>query len=374
MAEVRSLAVLRDATRMLAECRTIEDAKKLADVAEAARVYAEKAHLGEEAIQYAWEVKIDALTLVGRMVIEGQEKGTVRRPGQKPNSTEAVELQVLGLTWKESSEAQFLWMLLLENPKAHEAVKQEVGSMAKARRACRRERQVSKEQQAKRETRATWTITDKQDVIPCSVLITDPPYGILDEVWEPKQLYEFTRDWLERWSTCGADFVLSFWSQRYLWEGKDWFDEHLRGYEFQQLLVWHYRNNKSPQSRRGFKQTWEPILFYRRRDSQKEIEVGGAEWGDDLHDFDCHVAAVPQSNFTGADMKQHPAQKPVSVFRWLVNATTQPGELVCDPFAGSGTCGIAALQLGRGFHGIETDTGFRRMAKGRISEYGKIHV
>ena len=86
--------------------------------------------------------------------------------------------------------------------------------------------------------------------------------------------------------------------------------------------------------------------------------------------MDSHVAAVPQSNFNGADRKVHPAQKPVSVMRWLVNALTRPGDLVVDPFAGSGTTGIAAVQLGRAFHGIETDATYRTDAERRIASYG----
>ena len=215
-----------------------------------------------------------------------------------------------------------------------------------------------------------WRVTDDQAVIPCTALVTDPPYGILDEAWEPTKIEEFTRDWLSRWNAGKADFIVSFWSQRHLWAGKTWFDESLSNYAFQQLLVWHYPNNKSPQNRMGFKQTWEPILFYRRRDSAAAVAVGGAEWGDGLNDFDCHVAAVPQSNFTDAEMKQHPAQKPVSVMRWLINALSKPGDMICDPFCGSGTTGIAAMQLHRRFHGIETSAEFRELSGRRIAAYG----
>jgi hypothetical protein len=218
--------------------------------------------------------------------------------------------------------------------------------------------------------KAEWIVTDKQDVVQCASLITDPPYGILDEPWEPDDLERFTRKWASRWSKCGADTMLIFWSQRHLWRGREWLDEELDGYEFQQLLVWHYANNKSPQSRKGFKQTWEPIFFYRRKDSDRKVVVSGGAWGDDLNDFDCHVAAVPQSNFNGAEQKQHPAQKPVSVFRWLINAVTKPGELVCDAFVGSGTSGIAAVQLGRGFHGIENDPASLELARRRVAAYG----
>jgi DNA modification methylase len=247
------------------------------------------------------------------------------------------------------------------------------GKVDRAYKALRGAEKLDEEQANARKIKPgkRWKMTAAQDVVPCAALITDPPYGILDEPWEPKQLESFTREWCGRWAGCGADTALIFWSQRYLWDGRRWFDEALAGYEFQQLLVWHYPNNKSPQSRQGFKQTWEPIFFYRRKGSDREVLVSGGAWGDDLTDFDCHVAAVPQSNFNDADAKQHPAQKPVSVMRWLINAVTKPGELVCDPFAGSGTTGIAAVQLGRRFHGIENNPEYLEIAKGRIATHAK---
>jgi site-specific DNA-methyltransferase (adenine-specific) len=53
--------------------------------------------------------------------------------------------------------------------------------------------------------------------------------------------------------------------------------------------------------------------------------------------------------------KQHPTQKPLSLFLELVDQFTFPDDLVCDPFMGSGTTGIACLKRGRRFIGIEMD-------------------
>ena len=52
-----------------------------------------------------------------------------------------------------------------------------------------------------------------------------------------------------RWSTCGADFIAIFWCQERLWEGRKWFDESLKGYEFQQLLSWQASNHCGLKSR-----------------------------------------------------------------------------------------------------------------------------
>ena len=79
---------------------------------------------------------------------------------------------------------------------------------------------------------------------------------------------------------------------------------------------------------------------------------------------------MPQSNFNDENMKQHPAQKSLDVMRWLVNATTNKGDLVVDPFCGSGTTGIACKQLNREFHGIEIDDDYINIANKRIATYG----
>ena len=215
-----------------------------------------------------------------------------------------------------------------------------------------------------------WVLTESQVVVPCQAVITDPPYGILDEPWEPEKLEQFTREWLGQWNKCGADVFLSFWSQEHLWAGKTWFEEGLTNYEFRQLLVWRFANNNKHHDRAFFKRSWEPIFYFVRKGATVHPSPGSSEWGEDSHNFDSHDSAIPQSNFNGSEYKEHPAQKPLSVMRWLIGATTKTGDLVCDPFAGSGTTGIAALQLGRLFHGIETDDDFRKLARGRIAAYG----
>jgi len=259
-----------------------------------------------------------------------------------------------------------------ENPNLLNNVRNGEKNIPQAMKELRKQKQKEKEEEALSKVSNTdlWVITDVQDVIKCNVLITDPPYGILNEEWEPDELEKFTREWLNRWNDCGADFFISFWSQRFLWDGKRWFDEELHNYEFAQLLIWHYPNNKSPQSRYMFKQTYEPILFYRRKDSNKEIRLSSSDWGNGLNDFDVHIAPVPQSNFNGSETKQHPAQKPLSVMEWLINVTTEPGELVCDPFCGSGTVGIAAVKMKRHFYGIEIVPEYIELARKRIMTYG----
>ena len=164
-------------------------------------------------------------------------------------------------------------------------------------------------------------------VVRCDLLIADPPFGITDEPWEPKDVEGFNREWSRRWSACGADFVAIFWCQAKLWEGRKWFDESLKGYEFQQMLIWHANNQCGPKSRMTLlKQSWYPIFLYRRQGSSRKVITDGKTWYTECHQLDCHVAAVPQTGYRGEDLKQHPCQKSSSAMRWLINAFSDPGE------------------------------------------------
>ncbi len=62
----------------------------------------------------------------------------------------------------------------------------------------------------------------------------------------------------------------------------------------------------------------------------------------------------------------HPTVKPIALMRWLVRLVTPPGGLVLDPFAGSGTTGIACVAEGFDFIGIEQDAEYLEIARRRI--------
>lgn len=64
---------------------------------------------------------------------------------------------------------------------------------------------------------------------------------------------------------------------------------------------------------------------------------------------------------------QHPTQKPVGVMQWVIEHATDPGDLVLDPFCGSGTTGVACLRLGRRFIGIEKDPKYAQVARDRMA-------
>ena len=75
--------------------------------------------------------------------------------------------------------------------------------------------------------------------------------------------------------------------------------------------------------------------------------------------------------------KIHPAQKPVAVLKKLIEIFTDPGDVVIDPCAGSGSTLRAALELGRSAYGFEIDRNFYQRAKDEMLNYypdGQIHI
>jgi len=66
------------------------------------------------------------------------------------------------------------------------------------------------------------------------------------------------------------------------------------------------------------------------------------------------------------DMPNHPSPKPLDYMRKLVVRLTTDGDTILDPFMGSGTTGVACVQTGRKFIGIEIDPGYFEIARQRI--------
>ena len=65
--------------------------------------------------------------------------------------------------------------------------------------------------------------------------------------------------------------------------------------------------------------------------------------------------------------KAHPTQKPQALLHRVLVGSTNPGDVVLDPFFGSGTTGAVAKMLGRDFIGIERDETYRKVAERRIA-------
>lgn len=71
--------------------------------------------------------------------------------------------------------------------------------------------------------------------------------------------------------------------------------------------------------------------------------------------------------WTYSDNRAHPTEKAVEILTPLVRAFSSPGDLVCDPFAGSGSTCVAAALAGRHYLGVELDESYCRHARARLA-------
>ncbi len=79
------------------------------------------------------------------------------------------------------------------------------------------------------------------------------------------------------------------------------------------------------------------------------------------------VWRIPTPRRSELGFGKHPTQKPVALIAQCLRASTRAGEIVLDPFAGSGSAGVAALQEGRRFIGIEIEQEFVDLSVRRLT-------
>lgn len=78
------------------------------------------------------------------------------------------------------------------------------------------------------------------------------------------------------------------------------------------------------------------------------------------------VWSIPTTPKLEKEFGSHPTQKPIALMRRVVEAFSRPGEVVLDPFMGSGTTGVACQILGRSFIGVELEKEFVNLASKRL--------
>lgn len=120
------------------------------------------------------------------------------------------------------------------------------------------------------------------------------------------------------------------------------------GFKLHTLLVWK-KNNKTPS--RWYMKNQEYILFMRKGKAKKVKDAGVGH----ILEFD---------NIIGN--KTHPCEKPVELLKLLIDNSSEVGDVVLDPFMGTGSCGVASLDLDRKFVGFELDETYFNIGKQRI--------
>lgn len=93
------------------------------------------------------------------------------------------------------------------------------------------------------------------------------------------------------------------------------------------------------------------------------LRTAGAEYVQEWTNYPKQLLEVPRDR-----SKVHPTQKPVALMEYLIRTYTNPGDVVLDNTMGSGTTGVAAIQSGRRFIGIERDPDYFAICQKRIGE------
>jgi DNA modification methylase len=84
--------------------------------------------------------------------------------------------------------------------------------------------------------------------------------------------------------------------------------------------------------------------------------------------FATNILSVPSLKGASKEKCGHPSQKPLELISKLIACSTAPGDIVLDPFLGSGTTAVAAEELGRRWIGIELNPLYVTLAKQRLAE------
>jgi site-specific DNA-methyltransferase (adenine-specific) len=198
---------------------------------------------------------------------------------------------------------------------------------------------------------ATLYCADCMDVLPTlpkvDVVITDPPYGIGYKASQPGAInygliYGDEDDFDPKPFLTYQNIVF--------WGGNNFANQLPVGGWF----VWDKRVSEAADRMMGspFELAW---VSNRKKYKIARIQHGGAKNADALN-----------GDVANAE-RFHPTQKPVALMKWCIEQVGNP-ETILDPFMGSGTTGVAAIQLGRSFIGIEREPKYFDIACQRIEQ------
>jgi len=76
-----------------------------------------------------------------------------------------------------------------------------------------------------------------------------------------------------------------------------------------------------------------------------------------------------QEDMSKKEERYHPTQKPVGMLVWIIENYSKPGDLILDPFLGSGSTALACLKTRRNFIGIEKEPKYAQIAEYRINPW-----
>ncbi len=225
------------------------------------------------------------------------------------------------------------------------------------------------------------------------LVFADPPYNLqlgggltrpdqskvdgVDDAWDKFDSFtaydEFTRTWL---AECRR--VLK--PTGTLWVIGSYHNIFRVGATLQDLGFWIlndviWRKTNPMPNFRGtrFANAHETLIWASRSEDQKTYTFNYEAlkaFNDDLQmrsDWLLPICSGGERLKDGDGKKAHPTQKPEALLHRVLLASSKPGDIVLDPFFGSGTTGAVAKRLGRHFIGIERDEGYIAVAQQRIA-------
>ena len=206
---------------------------------------------------------------------------------------------------------------------------------------------------------ATLYLGDAREIVPhltiVQSMITDPPYGIDggrggDSKKFGKGAYEGDWDDTEDYIAFDVVRVVELCLQKCNWAAITPGTRCLHMYPRPRDIGCFWTPASVTHGPWGFT-NFQPILFYG-------------------NDFRAGRGALPSGKALTeiAEKNGHPCPKPIGAMKWLVEKTSRPNDIVLDPFMGSGTTGVACVNLGRKFIGIEWQRKYFDIACKRIEE------
>lgn len=98
-----------------------------------------------------------------------------------------------------------------------------------------------------------------------------------------------------------------------------------------------------------------------------DCEIAWANLGGVARVFRHHWDGMMKASERG-EARFHPTQKPIALMAWCIKQIKEAPQIILDPYMGSGTTGVAAIQLGRKFIGIEKEERYFEIACRRIEQ------
>lgn len=154
----------------------------------------------------------------------------------------------------------------------------------------------------------------------------------------------------------------------------------LEGYSIINNIIWKKTNPAPNLACRCFTHSTETIIWARKQLTLKKKgkhyfnyeamkEENGGKQMKDVWEFEepeiVEIATAPRSE---KKQGKHPTQKPMQLLRRLITAASREGDLILDPFNGSGTTGIAASELNRKYIGMDNVVEYLQITKQRYEE------